>query len=107
MFIVKLGIPIRATSFRRAIQHQPERIEVWATARRLSWVGHRRAHFAAVEVTNDSIPPAEHAEARNIGVFRAHVGTRVLAGHVRNKNKVPKAALLLVFDEPSDRRTCG
>src|ERR1700693_3283721 len=105
MFIVKLGIPVRAASLWRPIQHQPKRIEVRTAARVLSGVSHRRTHFAAAEMTNDSIAPAEDAEARNVGVISVYVGTCVLGGRVRNKRKVRKAALLLVFDETLDRGT--
>src|SRR5437868_5174994 len=85
--IVELGIPVRATSLWRPIQHQPERIKIRTATRILSRVGHRRAHFGAVEVANDSIAPAEDAEAGDVGVFRAHVGPCVLTGQVRNERE--------------------
>ena len=75
--VLQLRIPIRAATSRRKVQHQPERIQVRPAARILSGVGHRTAHLAGVEVTNDSVAPAEDAEARDVGVFRIDIGTCV------------------------------
>ena len=85
----------------------PSRSFNWARARKriLSGVSHRRAHFAAVEMMNVPIAPAEDAKSRNVGVFRAYVGPCVLTGPVRTERKVRETALLLVLDEPLDWRT--
>jgi hypothetical protein len=50
LFVIELElrVPVRAATFRRQIQHQPKRVEVWSTARILSWVGHRTAQFSAI-----------------------------------------------------------
>jgi hypothetical protein len=70
----------------------------------LSRIGHLSAHLAAVEVADDSIAPAENAEARDIGVFGVYVGASVLAGPIGNERQIREAALILVFEQALDGR---
>ena len=83
--IVKLGIPVDTAAFRRPIQHRPERIEVWSSARVLSRVGHFAAHLSAIKVVDFSVALGEDAETGNVGVVGADVGARVLPRRVGEK----------------------
>lgn len=62
MPVVEFRIPVGATTFRREVQHEPERIRVWRAPRVLAGVGHRPAHLTAVEVAHNSVAQIEQAE---------------------------------------------
>ena len=99
MIVLELRVPVGAATFRRQIQHQPKRVEVWGTARILSGVGHRTAHLTTVEVVNRSVTPGENTEAGYVGVAGVDVGARVSSGHVGDKREVREAAVFLIFHQ--------
>ena len=95
MIVLELRVPVGAATFRRQIQHQPKRVEVWGTARILSGVGHRTAHLTTVEVVNRSVTPGENTEAWYVGVGGIDVGACVIAEHVGDKREVREPAVFL------------
>jgi len=100
--VIEFRIPVRTATFRRQVQHQPERIKVWPAARILSGICHRSTHLGAVEMVYDYIAPVENAEARDIGVFRVYVGAGVVAGPIGNERQICEPALILVIDQALD-----
>ncbi|MGC2661925.1 MAG: hypothetical protein WA324_28530 [Bryobacteraceae bacterium] len=73
----------------------------------MSGIGHVTTHLDGVEVADGSIAPGKHAKATNIVIVGSDIAARMLTGHVGYEREVRKATLLLVLDEPLDRRSRG